>query len=110
MITETSTSSSVIVPQSLSEGPACTPSTSTVTVSVIVTKLSPTIIEPETTSADIELSTVTEIHTAVSTIVKTLTNSAAVTVIGTPIEEASGKDGISYTSPSPATPTTTTTT
>jgi hypothetical protein len=66
-------------------------------------------IEPQS-SDGVEYSTVTEVHTAVSTIVKTLTNSASVTVIETASENASGKDGISYPAPPSATPTATTTT
>ncbi|KAK0389468.1 hypothetical protein NLU13_3043 [Sarocladium strictum] len=108
MVTETSTSTEIIVPKTSSEGPECSPSV--VTKLVTVTKQAPVTVEPESTSESVEYSTVTEIHTAVSTIVMTLTDSAAVTVIETPIEAASGKDGISYSAPASATPVSTTTT
>jgi hypothetical protein len=102
MITETSTSTEV----TLSEPSECGVSVVTVTV----TKEVHGTIEPETSVESVELSTVTEVHTAVSTIVKTLTNSAAVTVIETPVEGASSQDGFSYSEPPSATPVATTTT
>lgn len=105
MITETSTSTEVTVPEVSSEEPECSPSV--VTQYVTVTQEAATLIEPSTASDTIEYSTVTEIHTAVSTIVKTLTNGEAVTVIETPIEGASSADGMSYSPPSVVTPITT---